>query len=174
MSLGDRPVEVSIRPWAADDLDLLLRLLSDPAMMDHLGGPEHPEQVAHRHQRYLELAARGEAAFAIVAGPEQRAVGWIGYWETQWHGEPVLEAGWSVLPEYQGQGVGTRAARALIARARARGTHRWLHAFSAVDNAASNGICRRLGFTLAGEFDGEYPVGHQMRCNDWRLDLASQ
>jgi hypothetical protein len=36
---------------------------------------------------------------------------------------------------------------------------------------SSNAICGKLGFTLLGAFDFEYPPGHPLRCNDWRLDL---
>jgi RimJ/RimL family protein N-acetyltransferase len=42
-----------------------------------------------------------------------------------------------------------------------------------VDNAASNALCRKLGFVLVGETDVEYPPGHMMRCNDWRIDLTA-
>ncbi len=47
-----------------------------------------------------------------------------------------------------------------------------LHAFPSVENAPSNAICPKLGFELLGEHDFEYPPGHPMRCNDWRLDLS--
>jgi RimJ/RimL family protein N-acetyltransferase len=40
-------------------------------------------------------------------------------------------------------------------------------------NEASNAICRKLGFELLGEEDFEYPPGNPIRCNDWRLDLAT-
>ena len=40
----ERVSEVTLRPWAVDDLPLLRRLLGDPAMMEHLGGPETPER----------------------------------------------------------------------------------------------------------------------------------
>ena len=58
-----------------------------------------------------------------------------------------------------------------IQAARAERRHRRLHAFPAADNAPSNAICRRLGFTLVEELPFEYPPGRWMRCNDWRLDL---
>jgi len=48
-----------------------------------------------------------------------------------------------------------------------------MHAYPAVDNAPSNGICRSLGFELLGASDFEYPKGHPLRCNDWRLDLTA-
>ena len=46
---------VALQPWSAEDLPLLEKLLGDPKMMAHLGGPETPEQIAQRHQRYLQL-----------------------------------------------------------------------------------------------------------------------
>lgn len=49
--------------------------------------------------------------------------------------------------------------------------HRFLHAYPSIDNPPSNALCRKLGFELMGEYDFEYPPGHQMRCNDWRFDL---
>lgn len=38
----------------------------------------------------------------------------------------------------------------------------------------ANAVCRKAGFTLIEAVDSEYPKGHWMRCNDWRLDLAIQ
>jgi RimJ/RimL family protein N-acetyltransferase len=46
-----------------------------------------------------------------------------------------------------------------------------VHAYPSIDNSPSNAICRRLGFELMGDDEFEYPKGHFMRCNDWRLDL---
>ncbi len=40
------------------------------------------------------------------------------------------------------------------------------------DNAASNALCRTLGFTLLGPVDVEYPKGSVMHSYDWCLDLA--
>jgi RimJ/RimL family protein N-acetyltransferase len=80
--------------------------------------------------------------------------------------------GWNVLPPFQGRGIAAVAALAAARYAAATGKHTWLHAFPSVDNPASNAVCRRVGFTLAGETDFEYPPGRLMRSNDWRLDLT--
>jgi hypothetical protein len=45
-------MDIGLRPWAGGDYDLLARLLGGPAMTEHLGGPETPEQLRRRHQRY--------------------------------------------------------------------------------------------------------------------------
>jgi RimJ/RimL family protein N-acetyltransferase len=167
--------EVDIRPWSQDDLSLLQRLRGDPAMNVHLGGPEAPEKIRERQERYYQSSLTGSnPMFVIVVGPEKVPAGSIGYWEKEWQGEPIWETGWSVLPEFQGQGVATRATRIVIERVRAERKYRSLHAFPSVHNAPSNAICRRTGFTLQGEVDFEFPPGHIMRCNDWSLDLFEQ
>jgi hypothetical protein len=59
----------------------------------------------------------------------------------------------------------------MIDDARRRGRHRHLHVIQTVGNAASNALCRRLGFELLGEVEVDYPSGVVMRSNDWLLDL---
>jgi len=169
---GKEQIEVDIRPWSKDDLPLLQRLRGDPAMNIHLGGPEAPEKIRERQERYYRSSQTGiNPMFVILVGPEKVPAGSIGYWEKEWQGQTVWETGWSVLPEFQGQGVATRATAIVVERARAAGKHRFLHAFPSVNNAPSNAICRKAGFTLLGEADFEFPPGHFMRCNDWSLDL---
>jgi RimJ/RimL family protein N-acetyltransferase len=171
--MGDKQkAEIDIRPWSDADLPLLERLRGDPAMTVYLGGPEAPERIRERHERYRRGDSSGKLhMFAIVVGPVRVAAGSVGYWEHEWHDQFVWETGWSVLPEFQGQGVATQGAAAVLERARAEGTYRFIHAFPAVDNGASNAVCRKLGFALQEEVDFEFPPGHFMRCNDWRLDL---
>lgn len=85
----------------------------------------------------------------------------------------MYETGWLVLPAVQGRGVATSATALVIERARTEGKHRYLYAYPSVDNAPSNAICRRLGFTRTRVTEYEYPKdsGNILRCNDWRLDL---
>jgi RimJ/RimL family protein N-acetyltransferase len=147
--------------------------MGDPAMTIHLGGPESPAKIRERHERYCRGSGK-DRMFAIIVGPAHQAAGSVGYWERVWQGHPVWETGWSVLPEFQGQGVATRATAAVVERARAEGSHQFIHAFPSVDNGPSNSICRKLGFTLREEVEFEYPPGHLMRCNDWRLDLIAR
>jgi RimJ/RimL family protein N-acetyltransferase len=164
--------DIEIRPWSEGDFSLLERLMGDPAMTNHLGGPETPAKIHERHERYCLIGGSGTGrAFAIVVGPDRLAAGWIGYWEKEWRGQHVWETGWSVLPEFQGQGIATRAAAAMLEMVREEKKCWYLHAFPSVDNGPSNAICRKAGFTLLGEVDFEYPPGNFEPSNDWRLDL---
>src|SRR6476469_2915928 len=75
-------------------------------MMEHLGGAETPEKMAERQARYERP---GSGMFKIVDDESGAAVGSVGYWEREWHGETVHEVGWLVIPEFQGRGRFTRS-----------------------------------------------------------------
>jgi RimJ/RimL family protein N-acetyltransferase len=163
---------VRLEPWAQDDLPLVRRVMGDPAMTEHLGGPETEEKLLERQARYERLGEAGSGRmFKILDEATDEPAGSVGYWEKDWRGGTVYETGWSVLSEFQGRGIAVAATRLVIDAARAERKHRYLHAFPSVENAASNAICHKLGFELLEARDFEYPPGHWMRCNDWRLDL---
>jgi RimJ/RimL family protein N-acetyltransferase len=159
-------VDVRIEPWGAGDGALLAALVGDPAMMEHLGGAESPQKVAERQAKY---AKPGSGMFKVVAGGE--GVGSVGFWPREERDGPAYETGWSILPAHQGKGIAKAATALVVAEAAAAGDRRFLYAYPSVDNAPSNAICRALGFTLLGPEDFEYPPGHTLHCNVWRLDL---
>jgi RimJ/RimL family protein N-acetyltransferase len=161
---------VHLEPWGKGDLPLLQKALGDPEMTKHLGGPESPEKIAERQTRYERPNSR---QFKIIDEVSGEAVGWVGYWQRTWRGEQVYEIGWSVIPGFQGRGIATTATAQAIAVARAENHLRFVHAFPSVANAPSNAICRKVGFTLLGDHEFEYPPRSRrfMRCNDWRFDL---
>jgi GNAT superfamily N-acetyltransferase len=76
------------------------------------------------------------------------------------------------LPEFQGRGIGQRAVRALLELAGDQGRWGLVHAFPSITNAASNGICRSLGFRLEAEQDITF-AGRVMRTNRWVIDPAA-
>jgi RimJ/RimL family protein N-acetyltransferase len=166
-------VDVRLQAWseAAFDVALdVLRRANTPEMMTHLGGPESEEKLADRQRRYLVLDEPGAGQMFVIT-VDGAPAGVVGYWEHEWQSEGAYEAGWSVLPEFQGRGVAGAALRLVIADARRAPRHRTLRAFPSVHNAASNAVCRKARMTLAGECDFEYPKGTPMRCNYWYLEL---
>lgn len=164
---------VRIEPWGESDLPLLKKLLGDPAMTEHLGGPESDEQLIKRQARFERLTESGQGRmFKIVHEATDEAVGSVGYWDSTYQEEDIYEMGWSVLPAFQGQGIASAGVTQALAIAQSDGKHRFVHAFPSVDNLPSNAVCRKSGFTLVEEIEGEYPKGHFMQVNDWRLDLS--
>jgi hypothetical protein len=93
---------VRLEPFTDGDLPLLEQLLGDPAMTEHLGGPESPEKLAERLERYVRP---GSGMYKIVDDETGEALGSVGFWEREWRGEQVFETGWSVLPAFQGRGI---------------------------------------------------------------------
>ncbi|MEU9303916.1 GNAT family N-acetyltransferase [Streptomyces sp. NPDC048269] len=158
---------VLLTPWGDGDFWLLERK-NEPAMTAHLGGPEPAEKLADRQQRYEALSAREPAAgrmFRVSA--DGAGVGSVGFWEREWRGEPVYEAGWGILPEFQGRGLAVAALAELLAYVRRHGTRDTVHAFPGTDHPASNAVCRRAGFECLGEVDFEYPPGVPHPSYDW-------
>ncbi|MFL7871471.1 MAG: GNAT family N-acetyltransferase [Anaerolineales bacterium] len=165
---------IELQAWSEESLSLL-EGLNTPEMTKFLGGPESQEKLLRRHKRYLEAAESPTVrVFKIAYGPDLLPVGQVCYWEKNWRDHLVWESGWGVLPAYQGQGIATQALTLLLERARSERRHRFLHAFPSVENAASNALCRKLGFSKIEECDFEYPPGHPMRCNDWQIDLFGE
>ncbi|WP_428961197.1 GNAT family N-acetyltransferase [Micromonospora fluostatini] len=171
-------MDVRLEPWSESALDLLRRI-NTAQMRRHVGGPEPEEELLARHRRYLAMPAAGRGCmFAVLLGDDM--VGSIAYHQRDWQGRQIYETGWNVLPPFQGQGVATAAGVALITIVRAAARHPAtpdsLHAFPSVENAPSNALCHRLGFTLLGPCSFEYPPGSDrlMRSNDWRIDLTTK
>jgi RimJ/RimL family protein N-acetyltransferase len=156
---------LQIVPWGSGDHALLEALLGDPAMMEHLGGPETAEKIAERQARYEQRSDQ----FKIVCDGQD--AGWVGFWEREHHGETVYEIGWSVLPRFQGHGIASQATKLALDAARAAEGPRFVHASPSVDNAPSNAVCRKAGFELVEAYETEYPPGTPLRVNDWRFDL---
>jgi RimJ/RimL family protein N-acetyltransferase len=161
------PPAVRLERWSAADHELLAALNGDEAQMAHVGGAESPEKIAERQARYV--ADPGQ--FRIVE-PGGAGAGWVGFWAREWRGETVYEIGWSVLPAFQGRGYASAATALAVQEARRAGEATAVHAFPGVENAASNAVCRRVGFELVEPaLAFEYPPGTMMVCNDWRLAL---
>ena len=160
---------IVLQPWTEDDMPLLVRLNAQE-MTEHLGGPETQEQLEQRLRRYVVAQTDEARMFKVIS--DSVPVGSVGFWDKDWNGGQVYETGWGVLPEFQGRGIASIATAHAVEIARASRRHDAVHAFPSVDNGASNAICRKLGFELLGQDDFEYPKGHWMRCNDWRLSVG--
>jgi len=160
---------IELKPYSEADFSVL-QAQNSPEMTVYLGGPETEEKLLQRHQKYVHFSSTGTEHMYVI-WVEGKAAGSAGYWEKEWNGMMVWEAGWGVLPEFQGRGIAVAAVHALFDKAREDGRHRYMHAYPKIVNAASNALCRKAGFELMGECDFEYPKGVPIRCNDWRIDL---
>lgn len=162
---------ISLLDWDESGLQLL-RALNTPEEKLYLGGPESAEKTLDRHHRYLTYGRPGEVEMLRIA-VDGDVVGSVGYWERDGAGEQIYELGWELLPRAHRRGIGTAATAALLARLQPFARHRFAYAYPTPDNAGSNGICRKLGFSLMSTGDFEYPKGIFSPHNIWRLELRA-
>jgi RimJ/RimL family protein N-acetyltransferase len=165
---------VELRNIAADDLWLYEAILCDPRMMEHLGGPLPRDGIAEKLKRDV-AATESDEYWVLVIVPDGEAgtgAGTISIWERELDGQRINEIGWMVLPPHQGRGLGSRAVREALDRARALARWDVVHAFPPVSNPGSNAMCRKMGFELVGDRDFRFR-DRPLRCNHWRLVLHS-
>ena len=116
---------IILEPWSDGDLPLLERLLGDPRMTEHLGGPVSPQQLRERQRRH-ERVEGSDRMFKIVEAASGEGVGSVGFWTKTWRDAEVYEVGWMVLPGFQGRGIAARATAEAIVLARRDGAHRFV------------------------------------------------
>lgn len=160
-----------LRDVVVGDVDAYVRMRCDPVMMAELGGPLPREGMADKVRRDAEEAAAGIALSKMIVvggGPEGEVAGHVTVWSHDGPDGPVSEIGWMVLPEFQGRGIGKRAVRAVLDVAWGEGRWGEIHAFPAVTNGPSNGICRSLGFRHVGEVDMPF-ADRVLRSSHWAI-----
>ena len=162
---------MQLRDVELGDVDAYVRMRCDPVMTAELGGPLPREGIEAKVARDVREAAADTAWIKMII-PDEAApaavAGSVALWSHE-DGEHISEIGWMVLPEFQGRGIGTKAVRALLLLARDDGRWGLVHAFPAVTNGPSNGICRSVGFRFAGEQDLMY-AGQVMRTSHWIIN----
>lgn len=171
---SDSERNVWLERWQVEDLPVLERS-NTPEMTVFVGGPESDQQIVTRHAKFLHLWETGDARmFRIRSSSVAEPVGSVGYWKKRWRDRDVYETGWSVHSAHQGHGIASTALSDCLQHAADNGERDQVFAFPRTDNAASNALCARTGFTLVGEADFEYPKGHPIRVNEWMFDLTAR
>jgi RimJ/RimL family protein N-acetyltransferase len=164
---------IHLRLWSEGDYELIRKAMGTPEMTKYLW-LENEEKLKARHERYIHLPEKGnDRMYVIELGEKRTPVGSVGYWEIDHEGGKAWETGWSVLPEFQGKGIATRATTLAMDMARNTNLHRFMFAYPAQENAPSNAICKKLGFTFQKPYEEEFPDGRKMILNIWKLDLLA-
>jgi RimJ/RimL family protein N-acetyltransferase len=162
---------VRLRDVQPGDVDAYARMRCDPVMMAELGGPRPREGIEDKVRRDVAEAAADTAWIKMIIPGDDAAevAGSVALWRHDADGGVISEIGWMVLPEFQRRGLGKRAVQTLLEAARDDGRWGLVHAFPSVTNAASNGICRSVGFRLAQQQDVTF-AGQVLRTNHWIID----
>jgi len=160
---------MELQDISLEDLPLWEQMQCDPVMMAELGGPHPREKIPNILKNVLSYVESGRAwAYKIIL--DEQAVGSIGIWESDYEGQPINEITWMVLPAYQGRGICSQAVRAVLDKAHMEGRWDVIHAFTGVNNAPSNAVCRKAGFSMLEVCDVDY-ADRILHCNHWRIDV---
>jgi RimJ/RimL family protein N-acetyltransferase len=145
-----------LRPFSADDADLLIELDSDPAVMRYLSGGEAtaPEVVRERVLPGL-LAAYGrwDGRFGVFAAYEKDGDAFIGWFCLRPEpGGPLdeVELGYRLRQEAWGKGYATEGSRALLDKAFSELEVRVVWGATMTVNRASQKVMEKVGMSVVG------------------------
>jgi RimJ/RimL family protein N-acetyltransferase len=147
--------EVLIRPPEPIDQAGYATLLFAPAVaawlrpepLPPLTEAEVAEMLADDMRHWRQA---GFGPWALVAAEDGELVGRVGLRRTSIGGELAVELAWTVLPEWQGKGLATAAAREGAALGRSLGIDE-LVALVLPANLASRRVAAKVGMREAGE-----------------------
>jgi RimJ/RimL family protein N-acetyltransferase len=144
-----------LRPFAADDADLLIELDSDPAVMRYLtgGAPTPPEEV--RDLAIPSILAgyeRWDHDLGLFAAHEKDGgalVGWFCLRPLRSGPREEAELGYRLRQAAWGRGYATEVSQALLAKGFAELGIRMVWAETMTVNRPSRNVMEKLGMTLA-------------------------
>jgi len=120
-------------------------------IMRYLGGKTFDRVQAWRHMAYQigHWALLGYGYYAVEEKATGNLVGRVGF--TGHPGWPAFELGWTIVPECQGRGFATEAARMLLHYAFTELDQPRVVSLIHPDNAPSRRVAEKLGETVDGE-----------------------
>lgn len=154
---------LTLRPLTDDDVDALVALHSDPAVMRYLGRPA--ETVEHVRDVLLPYYRAIRPPFGYAAAEERATGAFLGWFLFRPpHGDPPpgeIELGYRLHRAAWGRGFATEGSRALVERGFAEpGVERVMAQTMAV-NRGSRRVLEKVGLrhvrTFAAEFDDPLP-----------------
>lgn len=142
-----------LRPFSEDDWRGMHRHYSDPACTRYTLGRTLSEGESWRLTATLagHWLLRGYGPYALEEKASGQLVGTSGLWFPV--DFPEREIKWAVLPEFQGRGFASEAARAVLDMALTHFPERPPISFIAKDNAASIGVAQAIGAVFEDEVD---------------------
>jgi len=163
-----------LRPWQANDLAELTRLLTDPEVTRYIvvHTPFSPADVAELSARTLEQWKRnGFGPWAAIEKQTGRWAGRIGLDELpDWPGPHKVEVGWELHREFWGRGLATEGGRAGVRYGfETVGLERIISATMAT-NAASRRVMEKCGLRFQGELPmaGTVVAWYAIDRADWQ------
>jgi RimJ/RimL family protein N-acetyltransferase len=157
MESGLETERLTLRAFTEADVDDLVALESDPAVMRYItGGSPTPRAVIEREilPRFIRAGARhdGYGVWAVIEKATGEFLGWFSFQPYE-GGAPVdIALGYRLRRSAWGKGYATEGARALIHRGFAACGAQRVFATTYQDNLASRRVMEKAGLRLARVF----------------------
>lgn len=150
---------LTLRPFSADDADLLIELDSDPEVMRYLSGgePTAPELVRERDlPSLLRGYERWDGRFGVFAAHEKDSGAFVGWFCLR--PEPSgptdeVELGYRLRQDAWGKGYATEGSRALLDKAFTELDVRVVWGATMYLNRASQKVMEKVDMTVAETLD---------------------
>jgi [ribosomal protein S5]-alanine N-acetyltransferase len=145
---------ISLRPFAASDLDDMQEVMGNPDVMRFsLSGPKTRTETADFLSRCrAQCDEFGYGLLAVVYKEEDRVIGYCGLYRQDIDGRLELEIGYRLHPSYWGRGIATEAAAMTRDWAFANLDREKLISIIEPENVASIAVAKKVGMEFEREF----------------------
>ena len=154
---------VTLRPFTAADVDLLVALDNDPAVMHYINGglPVPRQEIADvTLPAFLGYHARGDVYgfWAAIERSTGRFLGWFHFRPGDGDGPLEPELGYRLHTHAWGRGIATEVSQALIDDGFAHHGVERVRAETMVVHVASRRVMEKCGMRLVRTFHADWPV----------------
>jgi RimJ/RimL family protein N-acetyltransferase len=152
-----------LRPWQDRDRAPFAAINADPTVMTYFAAPMTAAETDEAMTRYnMQLDRDGFTMFAAEHRETGVLAGVLGMQVMRTVvpnlPQPAVEIGWRLAREFQGQGLATEGARAIVDFAFQQLGLAEVVAITAVGNAPSRRVMEKLGMTHRPELDFDHPL----------------
>ncbi len=141
-----------LRPFVREDAAFVLRLLNEPSFIENIG--DRGVRTLEQAVRYLEdgplasYAKNGHGLELVAVKETRQPIGMCGLLKRD--GQPDLDIGYALLPEFWSKGYAREAVEAVLAHGRTSMGLAVVAAYVSPGNAASIRLLATFGFVPAG------------------------
>lgn len=160
MMYKDRHIETErliVKPFTILDADFIVTLVNTPKWKRFIGDKGiHSMEDAQRYLKMGPIKSYQEHNFGlskVLLKEAQISIGMCGILKRENLGYPDL--GFAILPEFEGKGYITEAARGVLKDAKERFAFKTIFAMTTLDNYGSQRVLLKCGFSHHGTLKNE-------------------
>ena len=139
-----------LREVVESDAEFMNRLLNTPKFLQYIGDrgvrTDEDARVFIRDRYRKSYEDNGYGLYLVELMESQEPIGLCGF--VRRDSLPGPDLGFAFLPEYEGKGYGFESATAVVVYGRNELKFDELFAITSLDNVASIGLLKKLGFTF--------------------------